>query len=472
MHAQRPLRALAVLGTVLGGVLILALAPAGGQEAAQGETFDARCYGHHAAEGFRPFDKSPMPLLEVPAGEPFEFRIEIVNPWLHDILEPAASVNLSRTAGIVFPGEKKPFHVDETDSVTLTAQPGSQGTPYGGSFAVEPNATELVVSLDGDEGPLGVNDLDLFVTSPSGVVFNATPDTSQGALEEGVSAADEEVRVSAELLSAETPGEWAVEVRYPQGTSPSAAFALTEDVYYNASRVPELFVKGPAIVKPGEKATFLIPLDVANATGPVTMVYKVKGLTHYQHTDKSADDWGNFTQWDTLSFEVGDELLLGTARVPLATVDPNERIFRIWGQVTGFVGFFLLLPSLVLGGAFGLGTVRGINALVGSARRRVLWHNAVSFVVLSMVLGHTVLFLIEHFYPWSWGVLWGGTSLLAMVGLALTGSLQNQLVKRWGYRTWRFTHLLLGVLAALLAFLHIAIDGEDFVSLRDALAGV
>ncbi|MGQ0537017.1 MAG: ferric reductase-like transmembrane domain-containing protein [Methanobacteriota archaeon] len=431
-----------------------------------GEVYDATalCYGHHLAEGFRPFDMAPEVFQEVPAAATSTFNLTVVNPWKHELLDVVASINLSRTDAITFPGAQKPFHEEKQGTIVPAGLPGA--APVRLPFRVDPNATELVVFLDGDTGPAGVNDLDLIVRGPKGTRFNGTPDAPSDRLNGTGPAVDELVVVSGEPLVTEGEGAWEATVEFPGGSPPSAAYAVAIDVYYNASLIKERLFRGPDSLKPGESFTFELPMDVSNGTGSAAVLYKVKGNAYYNHADPTTPNFGNFTKWNTMQFTIGSVLRVGPP-VAVQVIDLNDRIYRVWAQVTGFVAFFMLIPSLVLGGTFGLATVRAQNRLIGSARRRVLWHNSLSFFLLGATGLHMVLYLVENFYKWTFGFFWGGLALAAMLGLGLTGTFQNWMVKRWGYKTWRFTHLFLGVVVVVLSILHATLDGEDFIKVRN-----
>lgn len=434
----------------------------------------ANCFGHHAAES-PPFRTTvlllPLPLAEVPANEEFDLPVRVQVAWKQEMTNLKIGLNISQAPNLAFIGERDPV---------LLAVPGTvayqQATDV--PFLVEENATEVVVTLDGDEGPLRANDFDLFLVSPGeAMTFNKTIDdqSQQGPLG-GEAVADEELRITQAQILDGGLGEWRARVRFSEairtpglpGPPVPAEFNLNLNVYYNASRSIEQYVAVGRTLVAGEvtNVTFRVR---ALAPGPVRLGVISLGNAHYIHTDAQATDDGNFSKSQPMTFTVGSTYRVQSQGAGVVDVgfDPTTRLMRQWGFLLGWLGFFLVPPSLILGGTFGGRTVRAINARVGSARQRVLWHNALSYVLLGIGLTHMTLFLLEVTYSWTVGIVWGSLTLAAMIGLAVTGALQTRIAKSWGYATWRFTHFLLGMLVVAFVTLHVVVDGVDLQFLRD-----
>jgi hypothetical protein len=470
--------ALAVLAVALPSLALLGPVLAQAQDLPETEEIDldtANCFGHHAAET-PPFRTTvlmvPAPLAEVPANQEFDLPIQVQVAWKQEMTSLKIGLNLSRAPNLAFLGEREPFILDQPGQVNFQE---SVTIP----FTIDDlNATEAVITLDGDPGPLGANDLDLRVISPGAVrVFNKTiEDEAQSGPLGGANVADEQVRLTQPEILDGGLGEWLAEVRFSGtrqttqiGRAPlPAAFNLHVEVHYNASRSVETFVPIGRTLVAGEITNVTFRLR-ATAPGPAMVALRSLGNAHYIHTDAQATDDGNFSKTDWMAFDVGSAYRLRAATAGLVDVgfDPATKLMRQWGFLLGWLGFFLVPPSLVLGGTFGGRTVRALNARVGSARQRVLWHNALSYVLLAVGLTHMTLFLLEVTYPWTLGVVWGGLTLAAMIGLAVTGALQTRIAKAYGYATWRFTHFLMGMLVVAFVLLHVVVDGVDFQFLRD-----
>jgi len=442
----------------------------------------ANCFGHHAAET-PPFRTTvllrPLPLAEVPAGQEFDLPVEVQVAWKQEMRAVKIGLNLSQAPNLGFVGEKDPFTQDVEGDVPVQGSVDFQ-------FPVEENATEMVVSLAGDEGATGGNDLDLFVLTPAGVQANNRTATEDDSLTNGVQQhkqiAHEEVRVLQTTLLDGGVGQWTAKVTFPQnytgffpgGPTPPPVPGLTDhftlhlNVFYNSSRVEESYVSVGHPMAAGEVANVTFRL-LAKSAGPVTLGVLSLGWAHYTHTDAQAVDDGNFSKSTLMRFVVGDKYVVSASSAGAVNIgfDPLSRLLRQYGFLLGWLGFFLIPPSLLLGGTFGAVSVRALNKFSGSARQRVLWHNALSYVLLGVGLTHMSVFLLEVTYNWTVGVVWGTLTLASIIGLGITGALQNRIAKSWGYGTWRFTHFLLGMLVILGIALHVVVDGVDLQFLRD-----
>lgn len=468
----------------LAGLLLVALPAAGllaaavvqAQQDGFVEEIDldvANCFGHHAAES-PPFRTTviivPQAIAEVPAGQEFDLPVQVQVAWKQEMRNLKVGINISGAPNLGFIGEKDPV------ILPFPGETVNQGQSVQFPFLVEDNATEIVVTLDGDPGPT-LNDLDLILVSPgASLQFNKTiEDTSFNEGQQGDPIADEQVRLNqADILDGGL-GEWLAVVTFASAgpglpTVPvlPATFDLNLEVYYNASRQLETFVPVGRTLAAGEIANVTFRMR-ALAAGPATIGVRSLGWAHYLHTDAQATDDGNFSKVQTMDFLVGSTFRVQQGGAGLVDVgfDPLTKTMRQWGFLLGWLGFFLVPPSLLLGGTFGGASVRALNKRVGSARQRVLWHNALSYVLLAVALTHMTLFLVEVTYAWTVGIVWGGLTLAAMIGLAITGALQTRIAKTWGYATWRFTHFLMGMLVVAFVALHVVVDGVDLQFLRD-----
>ncbi|HVL86541.1 MAG TPA: hypothetical protein VM681_00835 [Candidatus Thermoplasmatota archaeon] len=449
------------------------LAPVVAQSGATELDLDnANCFGHHAAD-VPPFKTTvhivPDTLIQVPASGSFVYAVTITNAWKHEMLNTRVGLNLTRMPNVAFAGDEVPYQT--TEQGTLPA--GATSAPF--EFPVGINATAIVVTLEGDPGPLSLNDFDLRVVAPSGRAFLGAADDSTTGLGGGNPASDR-VEIDTATIQTEagsTTGSvaaWNAFVTFAGGTTPQGGFSITIDVAYDITRNPVRFAAGPARLAPGESATFEFEL-AAGAVASGQLGIQAIGTAFYNHNDPQAVDFGNYSKSASVPFAIGTETLHAQALAGpgVAFLDPAQRVMRQWGFLLGFTGFFLVFPSLVLGGAFGTQSVRVMNRFSGSARQRVLWHNALSYVLLGIGVTHASLFLVETTYQWSVGLVWGGLTLAAFLGLAVTGALQTRLVKTYGYAAWRFSHFSMGFLALFFVILHVVVDGVDFQWLRDLM---
>ncbi len=480
--------ALMVLGILAVAVLVLAF-PGLSQESDSGTLGDAKCMACHAPEGMQYVTILPEELTQAPAGQRFNFSVTIQNPWLHHIESGAVSLNLSGS-GLGFIGGEDALLVASGG----TGTPGA--TPVTVSFPVRANATEIYVSLDGADAQTGVNDWDLVLISPNGARFWPTSTDNQSLTQSAARPPTytvESLNLRASALALGGIGEWTAEIylnKDPAAQQIGAVripgesladpnnreFGITTNVYYNASGVQELFFTGAPRLDQGDSYTYTFPLRAPTTPGPVRILVKADLMAiadvpadHPQNHPPDMQDVGHFIEWIPFEFVVGDTLITQSVAVPVVQSSEIFGLLRAWGYILGFVSAMSLVPSLTLGGTFGRGSVAWLNKSMG-ARRRVLWHNSASWILLFASILHLVFFLVEPAKPWTLGVLWGGLSFAAMIMLAVTGALQRRLVTAWGFNTWRFIHYTLGISVVAFVLVHMGLDGSDFQFVRDWLA--
>jgi hypothetical protein len=429
---------------------------------------NAGCFGHHAAET-PPFRTTvlltPAPLQEVPAGQEFDFPVQVQVAWKQEMRNLKVGLNLSQAPNLAFTGGHDPFAKDTSDTLNL-----HDVKEY--PFRVEDGATAIDVVLDGDAAPLNADDLDLQVVAPGGnATYNKTLEDNFLDGKNGVAVAHEEQHLDQAQILDGGVGDWKARVTYADGLTPTEGFKLSVHVYYNASTSETVYIPVGRTLPAGAFANVTFRLKALGA-GPATIGVESLGWAYYKHTDAQAVDNGNFSKSQSYAFTVGSKMRMAStqgAGVVVVGFDPLTKLERQWGFLLGWTGFFLVPPSLVLGGTFGGRTVRWLNTRVGAARQRVLWHNALSYVLLGVGLVHMTLFLLEATYNWTVGLVWGSLTMASMVGLGFTGALQNRIAKQYGYATWRFTHFLLGMLVIVFITLHVVVDGVDLKFVRDWL---
>lgn len=454
-------RAVLLLAAV--GLVVAVGPPAWGQDIPR-----ATCLDCHEGEGMEYAVIRSTPFIEVPVGETQSLGVTVANPWLHDITGALVTVNLTDAPGLSFE-TPEPIHREETTTVGLQE-------PVNFTFPVETGATGVVATMEQppDESEQGLNDVDTELVLPDDSRVTGPDD---GIRTEGIGSGNPEQPTPAqpvERLIVEdteqltTTGEWTFSLNREAG-SEDDEIAVTIDVYYNASRL--LSQQMDETLTGGDSAEVGFPIQ-AEETGEVTVRYDVTLTAYYDHPDGiSSQDEGNETLSGEDTFTVGESLEVGEAGPAVPAQPPInwELNSRAWGEATGFIGLFMVPLSLVLGGAFGRRNVLWVNELVGSARIRVLWHNALSFSLLGFTLLHLGLFLYESAFSWSVGMVWGGTSTLALIGLAITGGFQQRFARSIGYAKWRLLHISMAVVFVATLLVHVLVDGVHFDVFRAAL---
>ena len=466
-----------MLGMGALAVLLLVGVPSLGQGVTDpaGELTDAECYGHHKTEGFRSMDIFPEVITEVPKGQPFDFKVTFRNPWLHELRDLKGYVNISNAPGLSFPGEKPPSAA--RDEGAFEASPLQAAVDEGYTMQVDEKATEAVIRLTGAPGtsvpgPLGPRlapDYDLEVVSPDKKVVVAGLDP--GSDPNAPATVYDEIRLNATQLLDGGTGAWTVRVFY---RGPEAgSYALESAVYYNLSKATQLLLPGPeAPLAPGDSYTFTFTINAKDVESLQSLRYGGIATAYNDHSDGGIQDSGVYDKWNTIQFNTGTQLVVSGAVIEGGGVDLLGPVLRRWGQVLGFAGTFLIIPSLVFGGTFGKGSVALLNKAFGGPRTRVLFHNSMSFWLLGVSLLHMLLFLYESFWSWSHGLVWGGLSLACMIGLGVTGATQRSFVAKWGFNRWRFVHFAMGILVFVFVLVHIVADGTHLAPIRDLFGTV
>ncbi|HWG90626.1 MAG TPA: ferric reductase-like transmembrane domain-containing protein [Candidatus Thermoplasmatota archaeon] len=487
-RASRSVKALLLLAAIA-ATLFVVVGPGIAQDEELGDVFpypqgvqeEARCMDCHTAAIGEPV----IPVLsvnvpeEVEAGKPFPVQVTVLETWktkrLMELQKVYGGVDLSQAPNLAFPSETPPSILDLGGQDTVEV-PGTGTSVSEQAFEIGLGATEVsIVVLPTTQG-VGASDLSVWVTNPNGqLCFGECPgeESEPGDLDE----AENVVKLTPEALARAGIGQWKIYVNADFSPQPGALFTQQVgynahvEVYYNASAAPQQLVAGPEKLLAGEPYTFTINLTASNTKGPQTLLLGSVFDMYYKH-DSNNQDLGSFQVVTTAQVLVGDKFVGGQGILPIDVGGTSMGAqMKAYSEVVGFASSFLLIPALVMGGTFGKGTVTFFNRVLGGARRRVLWHNTMSYWLLGLSLIHMVLFLIEPRYRWDVGMIWGGLSLACMIGLAVTGALQKTLVKRWGFGTWRFVHFGLGILVVGTVLLHMGLDGVHFEDVREWMSG-
>lgn len=438
--------------------------------------------------------------LQIAPGQEAELRMEIVNWWTAELSGFEARIDISEAPSFAFTAPPAPV-LDRSQAGVLpfvlgevTAAERSDRS----TFQVPAGGTELRVRLqpertDGDQAP----DLELRVWPPG-----SDPDADPPQVHDAGGAGGVEVhRVQASPVA---DGTWTVEAAQAGVTADLAAdqsklvdqpYTVAWDLWYNYTEDdPVRFGSSDAVLdgqQPETPQSTVIawPLVLREpVTAPQAIRVDVTANAHYDHAPqfRATDDWlfthnttlvitpppppaptGNASVPDNLTVTLGDPVAPDEAPdLQVKATVPLER----WGEVIGYGAGFLLVVSLLSGGAFGDWSRRLQQwVLFRRGRRRVAFHNLVSYGLLAAAIAHLVVFLVESRFPWTVGMLLGGASLAGMLLAGLTGALQKPMVRAIGHGPWRWMHYLSFVLAFAGAVGHVALDGIHFVEFQEAV---
>lgn len=426
----------------------------------------AECYGCHSGQGFHPMQIGLVERFrEVPVGEDIELgmRVAHISPMGHRIQEIAVVVNLSAAPNVVVLGDDFVEDLEVKKPVTLRV-----GEELQESFDVGPQAREVRVVLraTGDETlpPNGLmqGELGLVVTTPE-----RRPLEGKGSPYEQVVAREGDAARDLGTGTFQVTGKWDSKVD-------EVMDAELEIVVRYARASSEYTIRAPAdtVLDPAESAVIPIPIRFTEP-GEALLEFRVESVSFYGHPPKSAyRDDGLYYRFETLRVQGGEETIsLGAAFAPQPGAGAVD-LYNLFARIVGFVALLLVPLALVTGGVFGKGSRRWVNRMTGGAKRRVLWHMSMSWLIIVIASLHFVLALLEGKFQWSKGLLWGGLGWFFLVSLGFTGYYQSWVIKRWDYRVWRQVHLwpAIGVLA--FGLFHMVFDGSDLVALRDMAPGV
>lgn len=440
------------------------------------EAIDAACMGHHIGEMA---DAFRIVLLtnyaRIPVGEPVEFSVEIrdenPNAFPIQVYDIGATMDLGNATNIAFVTEtKEPVMEEVRIDVDLSGGPITRElritkTP----FVVEPNVTEIRLVLDGEATPLDApvsGDIWTLLVYPAANPDADTPGTG--------SPTDKTVKFSDQLdIYGRGLGNWIAEVTY-EGNGPEASATLGIEVYYNTTGQPKATVTSTEVIRDVER----VPLTwtiVANAEGEALLDFTFFARDHFDHpTGLAAQNDGHFLRFYAHKLDVGgagsaiefrDASATGSGSFPQPIASVN--IYNLTGRITGFIAAIVVPLTMVTGGVLGKGSRKSVNVVTGGAKKRVLWHAAMSFIIMGIAAIHLILMLVEPSFKWSKGFLWGMAGLVFMATLGVSGYYQVRIIKRWNYRAWRFMHLSAGVFVFLTMLMHTVVDGSDFTFLRE-----
>ncbi len=438
--------------------MIVALGPAAWSQ----QIPRATCLDCHEAEGMQYAVLRTTPFVEIPTGEPLELDVVIANPWLHEVTSALVTLNLSQAPGLTF---EKPDDIDLEEDLTVSPTESTNVT-----FPVEAGATAVVARMEQTEDPSGrgLNDVDTQLWLPDGDTISASRDgivltnplEGEDPREPTPARTVEQIPVDDPERLAQT-GDWNLEVARQAGPVDDPIHVRVH-VYYNTTNVLTQGVNEIIGPEQSHARTFTVQ---GQETGEVTVQYSAQMTSYYEHPSGiQAQDEGNETLEGSTTFEIGEQLRTDDPGPTVPETPPVNWPMnaRSWGEVTGFIGFFLVPLALILGGAFGRRNVLWVNKITGSARVRVLWHNAISFTLLFITLVHLGFFLYEPAFEWSVGMVWGGLSTLSLIGLGITGGFQRSIARSIGYAQWRLLHIAMAVAFIATLLVHVLVDGVHF----------
>ncbi len=417
----------------------------------------------------------------IPAGEVSDYTVQVKNAWLHDMTFLEPGLDISNAPSLKFFDGRQPVSESVPGTIRIdplqVGQDGPAGPQRGHVVVQVPvGATDVTVTLEPTDAFLD-QDLRLRihpgVTSPNGTPAIIVDDAGPGEPEVWTSDMDTTPAslgfgnwtIEAEIVPVDPVGGGVTPVR---GDVP---FEVTLDADFRASENTLQFLSEAVLIKPDQSHLVTWRLE---AVGPPsageTVTLVINSEVFWEHLPSSAaDDYANVTKSVVLDvYEVDGNIAIGSD-VETESVAPVKVGISMAAvsEAVGYATTLLLVLSVWTGGIFGKASRRQLNRIFGGAKRRVAFHNFVSYGLTAGALVHLVLFIIETKFHWTLGIVWGGIAMAAMIGLGFTGALQVPMIRRWNYGTWRWSHLLLAYSSLVFTVVHLLLDGTHFGAVQE-----
>jgi thiosulfate reductase cytochrome b subunit len=417
----------------------------------------------------------PPPTIGGAPGDSFDYPVQVQSAWAAakgpTIIRMNACLDISNAAGLVFSGGPSGTAENETQlAIAYDVTRANEPQARRGTIPVPAGASGITfLAVPEDAHPATGPDLTLIV-APPGMNETRVNDAGPGAVEN--------LTFTTEQLERLPPGNWTVGAEVPPlldpanpatarppAGSPEIRFRIVELIQFDAGKLRRLCQLVEEDLQKGRSTLVTWHLTVAGPPAPGSANITVDTTSYYEHTTL-APDFGNVTQSVVVPYEVEDArgLLVHEATPIKATLFVNGPTWVTVSEAVGYAATFLLVSSIVSGGMFGQASKRAMGRMFGSARRRINFHNFLSYGIIAASLFHMAVFLfrITEAYHWTLGLIWGGLAILCMFGLGVTGAFQVHLVRAWGFPGWRWTHFGLSVATILFTILHLLLDGVHF----------
>lgn len=416
-------------------------------------------------------------------GEPFDYLVQVQNAWTHEARSARVELNLTNAPSLAFASDIDPLREVLSGVIEYDAAAATEPQQTALTYDIPFGHTHLEVRLRPSDTSAVGPDLALLVYPGSS--------SAQGdaIVVDAARRGGEEVFVVTDRQDMATYGygNWtfAAQARLlPEDPTLGPAlpagmqvdFEIALDAFAAPSEERVAAVGNRVLVPAGSTTQLPFRLVGVAVPGPgESVAVKVDLWVHYTHQTAGPDDDENATKEHPRTIPVVDG---GGFPVLRSEFAPDTDVFvgvhngptmATLSEAVGYAATFLLVASLVSGGLFGKASRRGLNALFGTAKRRVAFHNFLSYGLTAAALVHLVLFVVEAAYHWTLGFIWGGFAILALLGLGVTGAIQVPLVRAWGYAGWRWTHFALAMAALAFTLVHVVLDGVHFADLQEAV---
>jgi len=175
-----------------------------------------------------------------------------------------------------------------------------------------------------------------------------------------------------------------------------------------------------------------------------------------------------------------DATMMGSVDLGVTISAPQEtgqgrgkNLERLTGRALGFVGLILMVVLAPTGGTFASWRKK-MNKVFGKAKRRIMFHCAISYTLFTVTLLHAALLMYGHYRSLAWngffliakagssGINLGAIALLLMFILSLLGIFQKRLIRPMGHKNWKRVHGWLSWVTIVLIVVHLLMVGTTF----------
>ncbi len=431
---------------------------------------DAQCYEHHLEDGFIPFGYRFTPAYsQLPVGEvvPVEVQIRHVTQYtVHEVWDMTVTVNTEEAPAVDIITPDLPEDIEDRWEDTLQHNDEiSSGEIYIGAGASGGRFEARVVETDPPLHTIGV---------PGTLELNADGRTEEGAGEVAMDL-DRDFFQSRGLGNYTFATAW----RSPESQAPiSATVEMNLTVTFTPEAKEVTFASEDLVLRdvppPGERTVVVIPLRISEQTDePQLLDFDIRATARWEHQaeDDAPLDDGIYHRFLTMQVIGGDELIEARQLEAPSPVGATINLYNMLTRLLGFIGLFLIVAAMFTGGVFGKKSRRWMNRFTGGAKKRVLWHSSMGFLIVLVATVHFSLALIETRHDISRGLFWGGLAWGLLISLGFTGYYQVRMIKKWNYRVWRHVHLWSAVAVVLFVLVHLIVEGTDLSAVRDLIPG-
>jgi hypothetical protein len=429
---------------------------------------DAQCFEHHLEDGFIPYGfRFANSYSQLPIGKtvPITVQIRHITNYLgpHQVKDMTVTINTEDAPNVHIMTDDIPENIEITDGpITLGhGEVQEWGPVFIGSGASQGYFRVAIdqISYGGVAAPLDAAGLQGQLILQAGSRVVEVRDTQA------------EIFMGKDFFEAGGRGNYTFSVEY-RAHNAMVPTEVTLDMELFVTFEPdatEVTFGDPsreALTAVGHVAEITIPVRIISEDEAL-IDFRIRANAFWPHDpgDGAPLDDGIYYRFLTMRVVGGDELVevaQQEAPVPVGVVN----LYNLLTRILGFIGLFLVVAAMFTGGAFGKSSRRWMNKMTGGAKKRVLWHSSVGFLIVLVATIHFGLALIETRNDISKGLLWGGMAWALMISLGFTGYYQVRMIKKWNYRVWRHMHLWSAVAVLVFVLFHLVLEGSSLSEIR------